>query len=211
MEFIFNFAIFWLASGIIAWVLVMIFEENSSEGLGSDAFLGALLLGPIIFIIFLNDKRESKKWEEEYKASEIKRKEKSAATKKKKKDKALNNLPEEVTKAKQFVVSIQNGDQDISDDFFDCIENICSYCTSLTKKDIKDKQEIHTLMLFSRESLEIFYKSTEDIVKSTTGPKIAKASGVVGSPGRKSSKPKPKPSKKDKIKKKINSTIKKVA
>lgn len=209
MEFLFYFAVFWFASGIIAWIFIMIFDPSSKDGLSSDAFIGALFLGPTIFIMVLNDRREAKKWDEEFRASEIIRKEKAAAAKKKKKEKALNNLPTEIAKAKQSISLIQKGNEDISDNFFDSIEKICSYCSSLTKKDIKDKQEIHTIMLFSKESVEIFYKSDNDHTKDSSGPKIAKASGVVGASGGKSTKPKP--SKKDKLIKKINSTIKKVS
>jgi len=209
MEFLFYLALFWVATGLISWILMIIFAGNSKDGLSSDTLIGALLLGPIIFIMMFNDHRESKKWEEEFRASEKIRKEKAAATRKKKKDKALNNLPTEIAKVKQAADSIQKGVEEISDDFFDSIEKICSYCSSLTKRDIKDKQEILALMLFSKEYLEIFYKSDENHVSNSTGPKIAKASGVVGASSRKSSKPKL--SKKDQIEKKINAIIKKIS
>ena len=91
MEFFLYLLLFWIICGIASW-LYMLIAENTGEALGTDAFIGALLLGPIIWVMVIKDNKDHKKWEKEYQAREIKRKEKAAATKKKEKTRGFKEF-----------------------------------------------------------------------------------------------------------------------
>ena len=207
MEFFLYLLLFWIICGIASW-LYMLITENTSEGLGTDAFIGALLLGPIIWVMVIKDNKDHKKWEKEYQAREIKRKEKAAATKKKKKQEALKNLPIELDKAEKNITSIKNGDLKISEEFFDDIEKICNFCSSLTKANVTNKDLLIEILIYAKESIIEFYAPKDEIKEINENPKIARASGTVG----KDTKQKPaksKQSKADKLTNKINRMIKK--
>ena len=206
MEFFLYLLLFWIICGAASWLYVLIVEGG--EGLDSNAFIGALILGPIIWIMVIKDNQNNKKWEKEYQAREIKRKEKAAATKKKKKQEALKNLPIELDKAEKNISSFKNGDLKISEEFFDDIEKICNFCSSLTKANITNKDLLIEILIYGKESIVEYYAPKDEKKEINENPKMARASGIVGTATKK--KPaKPKQSKSNKLINKINRMIKK--
>ena len=88
MEFFLYLLLFWIICGVSSWLYMLIDEYfngvEGGEGLSTDAFIGALLLGPIIWVLVIKDNQDHKQWEKEYQAREIKEKNKLLQLKKRK-------------------------------------------------------------------------------------------------------------------------------
>ena len=209
MEFLFYLFLFWITCGVITFIYAVFFDPHNTTGEGgTDAFLGSLIGGPFFLIMAIREHGESKRWQENYEKAEKERKEKAAATRKKKKQEAQKNLPNDLKEINKIILSIESGEETLSGEFFNSIEKICGYCSTLTKKSVDDLELLLTVLKFARKSVGDFYKKDSEKPVEGGNPKIATASGVVGaSSKRKSSKPKP--SKSDKLLKTINSQIKK--
>jgi hypothetical protein len=157
-EFFIFLAFAWPISGLISLIAHFQLEDLKYDLENNGiimTFVACFALGIFGLPMVYSSYQDSIRWEKD----SAKRKAKSKATKERKLKNALENFPKVFDDVSKQFNEINTTNIEPSINFYKKIEEICGYCSALNSSQIRNKETLREILIFSRLNVLTFYEN----------------------------------------------------